>query len=36
MTWPVNEEAVGISLKVEASSNLKDWTESYEVTVPGE
>ena len=36
MTWPGNEEAVGSSLKVEASSNLKDWTESYEVTVPGE
>ncbi|MCD8061641.1 MAG: exo-alpha-sialidase [Akkermansiaceae bacterium] len=36
MTWPVNEDAVGISLRVEASSNLKDWTESYEVTVPGE
>lgn len=36
LSWPVNGEAQGISLKVEASSDLKDWSESYEVTVPGE
>lgn len=36
MTWPVNEEAEGISLKVEASSDLKNWPESYEVSTSGE
>lgn len=36
LTWPVNEEAVGITFEVEASPDLESWEEPMPVDMPGE